>query len=416
MAPRALHRTLCRLIQGGLGAAIILIWPPVLGGLANKTKPRATAEKLTPTPSGDGDAPRQIVPRAPILFDQESEEAVCIRRLVRSPVVGPRNVPYCCHLLRLYGLGPTPGLHFASGREALGALTDVTTSERYFGEPAFFPTRSGIRYRPPEHSLRVGSENHRDICLATFAEAGLPLSTEFSTPNETFHLRDLLSDSLANFHLKQDELAWTAVAYGLYLSPGRRWTNRFGETFGWDELTDALLAAPFARSSCGGTHLLYALILVRRLERVPCSLSAAVTTRLEVRLKGAIQSACALQASDGSWSMDWWARAGGLPAGYRPLADRSDFNRLLITGHLLECLTLAPPHLQPPADVYRRAARWLCHVLQDERWNSDQAMCPRTHAICAVRSLLTEREKLASYRLPKFGPTDAAGDGRPLPR
>jgi hypothetical protein len=379
-------------------------------GLAGWFRPQATAGGI-PADDPDGDAPRRVGPLAPALFGPDSDEAVCVQRALHSPKPGSRNLPYCCHLVRLYGSGPIPGPHFASGREVLAALTDLASSERYFGEPAFFPTRSGIRYRPLYGATALGAENHRDICLATFAEAGLPLSTEFTTPTATFHLRDLLRDSVQNFHLQQKELPWTAVAYALYPGVGTRWTNRFGETFGWDELTEAMLATPFERSSCGGAHLLYALTLIRRVEATDRLLSAPVRARLDGWLKARVASACARQEADGHWPADWWADEAGTPAAPgRRFAD-SAFDRLVFTGHLLECLTLAPPELQPPADVYRRAARWLCRALQDDRIDGEGVICPRTHAIGAVRNLTESNRDPAARRPP--GPADGAGDGRP---
>jgi hypothetical protein len=358
-------------------------------GLTKWSRTKATAEE-TLSNNLDADAPRHVGPLAPVLFGKDSDEAVCIQRLLRSPQPGPRNLPYYLHLLRLYGWGSMPGPHFTSGRDVLAALTDLATSERYFGEPAFFPTRGGIRYRPVVIASGNGAENHRDVCLATFAEAGLPLSAEFTTPKETFHLRDLLRDSVENFHLQQKELPWTAIAYALYRHPGSRWTNKFGETFGWDDLTEKLLAAPFERGSCGGTHLLYALTVIRRVEGPDRSLSAAIRTRLDERLKAVIGFASARQAADGHWSADWWTEASSKPAGDNRKINDSTFTWQLITGHLLECLTLAPPELQPPADVYRRAARWLCRVLPDDRIDNKVSICPRTHAVCAVRNLVEE--------------------------
>ncbi|HTU94144.1 MAG TPA: hypothetical protein VMF69_28960 [Gemmataceae bacterium] len=377
-------------------------------GLANRFRPKAIAVE-TISNSPDEDAPRRIAPLAPVLFRKDSDEAASIQRVLRSPQPGPRNLPYCLHLIRLYGWGSIPGPHFTNGREVLAALTDLASSERYFGEPAFFQTRSGIRYRTLDVATASGAENHRDVCLATFAEAGLPLSTEFTTPKETFHLRDLLRDSVQNFHLQQKELPWTAIAYALYPSVGSRWTNRFGESFGWDELTEALLTAPFERNSCGGTHLLYALMLIRRTDR---PLSTSVRAKLEERLKAAITSAIARQAADGHWPADWWADAPSKPVGDNRKIDDSNFTRLLITGHLLECLTFAPPGLQTPPEVYRRAARWLCRVLPDDRIDSKVSICPRTHAVCAVRNLVEANRNEVANRLP--GPENVAGDVRLL--
>lgn len=356
-------------------------------GLAKRSHPNAPAE-ATVSNAADEDVPRRVASLAPVLFDKDSDEAVCIQRLLRSPQLGPRNLPHCLHLVRLYGWGPIPGPHFTSGREVLAALTDLATSERYFGEPAFFQTRSGIRYRTAEVASADGVENHRDVCLATFAEAGLPLSTEFTTPKKTFHLRDLLSDSVQNFHLQQKELPWTAIAYALYPNVGSRWTNRFGESFGWDDLTESLLATPFERSSCGGVHLLYALTIIWRIDGSQCSLSAPLRAKLEERLKAIIGSACSRQAADGHWSLDWCAEWVSKAVRSNRHIEDSPSTRLLITGHLLECLTFAPPELQPSADVYRRAARWLCRVLQDDKMNEKKPICPRTHAISGVRNLI----------------------------
>jgi hypothetical protein len=379
-APRLRFFVLLLTLASGVAVAVGF-------GLTKWSRTKATAAEAASN-NLDGDAPRRVGSLAPVLFGNDTDEAVCVQRLLRSPQPGPRNLPYCCHLLRLYGWGSMPGPHFTSGREVLAALTDLSASERYFGEPAFFQTRSGIRYRTLDVASANGAENHRDICLATFAEAGLPLSTEFTTPKETFHLRDLLRDSVQNFHLQQKELPWTAIAYALYPSVGSRWTNRFGESFGWDDLTEALLAAPLERGSCGGTHLLYALTIIRRVEETDRLLSTSVRAKLDERLKALIASACVRQAADGHWPMDWWADMVSKPGVPKQRVDESLFDRLLITGHLLECLTLSPPEFQPPVEMYRRAARWLCRALQDDRMDSKVSICPRTHAICAVRSLV----------------------------
>jgi hypothetical protein len=366
-------------------------------GLAGWSRTESSSEGVISDPM-DEDRVRRVGPTVPALFKKDSFEAMVVQRMLRSPLSGLLNLPYCCHLLRLHGLGPMPGPHFLCGHDVLAALTDLDVSVKRFGEPVFFPTRSGIRFRALENASAMGAENHRDICLATFAEAGLPLSTEFTTPTEKFHLVDLLGDSVQNFHLRQDELPWTAVAYALYSSPGPRWTNRFGETFEWDELTEALLAAPFRRSSCCGTHLLYALTIIRRVEGMGRPLSLSVRARVDEWLKVAIASACARQAADGYWLADWWADAASHPADPNRRVDDSTSTRLLITGHLLECFTLAPPEFQPPADVYRRAARWVCRVLDDDRIASEESYCPRTHAVCAVRNLVeSERNKAIGW-------------------
>src|SRR5207302_3298465 len=97
-------------------------------------------------------------------------------------------------------------------------------------------------------------ELHRDQTLAAFAELGLPLSFTLQGDGGTGTLRDVLDDSLANFHLGQKELAWTALAYALYLPPVKSWINRYGERFGFDQLVSEMLDRPLDAESCGGTH------------------------------------------------------------------------------------------------------------------------------------------------------------------
>lgn len=112
-------------------------------------------------------------------------------------------------------------------------------------------TRTGIRSNPLCVALG-GTEKHRDQLLASVAEVGLPLSLPVQIDGETFALRELLRDSIANFHLQQEEIPWTAIAYTLYLPPQRAWVNKLGERTTFDELAEAVIAVPPHKSSCGG--------------------------------------------------------------------------------------------------------------------------------------------------------------------
>jgi hypothetical protein len=317
---------------------------------------------------------------------------------MQQPLNLAPTVSSCCHLLRIYGLETFRHARFTSGREVIGVLTDQKSSEAFFGKPIFVQSRSGIRYRDAAIENMPTGENHRDICLATFAELGLPVSTPLTAVNGSYSLRDLLRDSVENFHLQQEELPWTAVAYALYFDSGVRWTNRFKESFGWDELTEALLATPFERGSCGGTHILYALCIIRRVDGTDALLSGSVRARLDEYLKTAIEAAVARQAGNGHWPMAWSAE---LPtsslAPNKSLGD-SALGRLVVTGHLLECLTLVPPDLEPPERVFRQAARWLCQALDDPQVLRETHFCPLTHALCAVRTLVDANRMSGAQR------------------
>jgi hypothetical protein len=52
---------------------------------------------------------------------------------------------------------------------------------------------------------------------------------------------------------------------------------------------------------------------------------------------------------------------------------------------------MLPVEFQPSADVYYRAARWLCAALGEKfPVKSEDDFCPCVHAVCAVRSLVGE--------------------------
>jgi hypothetical protein len=368
----------------------LLLWAvwhvSLMGGFPNKARERDAVKSEIAVPL-------RIQPLARPLFSRESPEAVCIRRMLQEPPSGPFNISYCCHLLRLYGLEAFRHPRFASGRDVLNTLTDQTLSKTFFGEPIFFQTRSGIRYRDPAIQKIVNGENHRDICVASFAELSLPLSTPMTMADgAAFSLADLLRDSVENFDIKQSELAWTAVAYALYLPPQRGWTNRYGESFTFDDLANALMQTPLHKASCGGTHLLYALTVLWRADASVACLSESVREALARYLQQQTTVAVRSQAKEGYWTVGWYAIAEEESEVQRiPLPDTPS-RRLLATGHLLEWLEMLPVEFQPAPDVYRRAASWLCTLLgrtfERSSIKDPDDFCPCVHAICAVRRLI----------------------------
>ena len=337
------------------------------------------------------EAPLQVRPLARPLFGRDSAEAVCVSRVLQDPRPEPLNVSSCCHLLRLYGLGAFRHPRFASGREVVAVLTDHGLSKPLFGEPIFFKTRSGIRYRDLGIQKVYTGENHRDFCLATFADLGLPLTTPMTAVDGSYSLRDLLRDAVENFNIKQDELAWTAIAYALYLTPQRAWTNRYGESFTFDDVANALMRAPLHKASCGGAHLLYAMTVLWRADLSSACLSESVREALAQHLQQQMTLAVSVQAREGYWSLDWHATATEASKARRIRPPDNLSARLLATGHLLEWLELLPVEFQPAPDVYRRAARWLCAALGEKFPLTKPAdFCPCVHAVCAVRTLIGE--------------------------
>jgi hypothetical protein len=203
-------------------------------------------------------------------------------------------------------------------------------------------------------------------------------------------LWDVLRDSIANFHTHQKELEWTALAYALYLPPVREWTNRFGERATFDDLVEELLARELRTSSCCGTHVVYTLTILARVDQQIPVLGATARQRLWQRLRDVIQVVRASQAADGGWSADWYRRLTPQleppPVNARP--DQPNI-RLTATGHLAEWLLYVPEELDVPQSSVLRAGRWLYDMVRDPppAVIANQ-FCPYSHAVCVLRHLV----------------------------
>lgn len=252
-----------------------------------------------------------------------------------------------------------------------------------FDKPIFTRTRDGIRVVVDRRS--AVAESHRDQCLCTFAELGMPLSTIVIADGATHCIRDLLADSIARFDLSQRELAWTAIVYGLYLSPTKSWKNRFGDSYTFDDLAGRLLEKDVGEGSCAGTHTLFALAILRRLDDeyqlLPQSRDA-VTSHLSICVAEAVR----MQEPDGSWNPNW-APTLRRPAASGTWSDRdTTLNRLLVTSHLAEWLLYLPAELRPSSHVIRKAGSWLLSQLRtasaDERIHN---FCAFSHAKIVIR-------------------------------
>lgn len=329
--------------------------------------------------------PLRIEPRNRALLSPDSDEAVAVARMLREPRSEPLNVSTCCHFLRLYGLGAFSHARFKTGQDVVDTLTNQERSKEVLGELMFFPTRSGIRYREIAIQKISTGENHRDFCLANFAELGLPLSTPMTVADGTYSLHDLLRDSVENFTTDQTELGWTAIAYALYMHESIGWTNRYGESFRFDDLARKLIQSPLSRASCAGAHLLYAMTILARADSTGRFLSDAARDELLGHLRMLSRQAVASQRPEGFWQLNWYDPKSTLR---RPEFDDLT-SRLLATGHLVEWLQLLPDEFQPPDDCYVRAARWLGAGIREKTPIVKPGdFCPCVHAVCSVRKLL----------------------------
>lgn len=203
--------------------------------------------------------------------------------------------------------------------------------------------------------------------------------------DQAFSVRDLLKDSVATFDLKEPEIAWTAIAYELYLRGQPGWQNREGRCYTFDDLARELMSRPLEQASCGGAHLLMAMTFLLRSDSLFPVLTPPVRDSLIERLRTLVATAIKSQSSDGSWTVGWQSDTM-----VRPSYLTTSFYRLLVTGHLLEWAEYLPSELQPERRFYRRAANALCVMIHElsSRGIQPGQICPWTHAVNAVNNLV----------------------------
>lgn len=335
------------------------------------------------------DVPVAVPPIAEAIWSDSSPEAATLRSLIEQPIIASYDLGTLVHALRIFGLGPTNDPQLKSGADIVQALTQSNSLvETEQSTPILFQTRYGVRYWLPTRGSAefVNGESHRDIVLATLGESRLPLTTPLIAGTTQHELRDVLSDSIAHFHLDQDELEWTAIAYAIYLGPRGHWHNRDGQRYDFNDVTRELLSRPTVEASCGGTHLLYALSIIARVNEQHKILADQVAVLVHDHLSTFVARALGAQSPDGSWDLGW--NLDQPP----PAFLRTSLTKLHMTGHVLEWLQYVPQQHQPHPEVFERGAKALLDALQavSQRPIEPGMFCPWTHAFCAVRNLVED--------------------------
>jgi len=106
-------------------------------------------------------------------------------------------------------------------------------------------------------------------------------------------------------------------------------------------------------------------------------------------LREKVTAAIESQHQEGYWAADWYNPVTNKEPKTKGVFLRDGpYERVLVTGHVLEWLELLPLELQASIHVHRRAGRWLC-AMEGEISRLEDC-CPYAHAVIAV-SRLTDR-------------------------
>jgi hypothetical protein len=393
--------------------AILNTHPPAPGRTPLRTdgEPAATFMVL--------DEPRRIdpVPVPGIITRQELDRVLTVVRPSFSPRRMVNKVPLSLilHSLRLWGQEvefPTDpeGLE---PRWTLGSRRMIAT---LLDNQEFLKTSrvmsAGLLARSP-HGIQVLStananfgaldtSTHFGKLLQVMAEIGMPSRQPVRTGDGyVATLREVAQDEAARV-VAGSELDFVVCGLSRYARDGRAWKNRFGQRRSLDGLTQELLDRPTGVGSCGGVHQLHALTILLRVDAQRPILSAPVRDRIRARLAEVSRVLAYSQRADGSWPWEWPKLVkGGKPQEVPNPYRREVVVDLVVVGHHLEWMALAPPELRPPAETISMAARFLvrswpqCAAAVEMDWH---VFNPLTHAARALW-LLSGETNIRTYAL-----------------
>ena len=173
------------------------------------------------------------------------------------------------------------------------------------------------------------------------------------------------------------------MALALYRPHVAEWATKYGRKVSWAAITDELLdrwqRRNTAKHACLGTHTLYVLAVMARVNAVTSLWSNRQRARVNLCLREAAGLLAATQRPDGHWDASW-SDPDALPADSAPATE------LLVTGHHLEWLAFRPEDRRPPADVIGAAGRFVVDSLSPRTAEEiRKAICPASHGVRAYR-------------------------------
>ncbi len=290
-------------------------------------------------------------------FVSDAELAAVLERVVPRFQHRRTKPNFVEHAVRMWGVkAKFDDPQAMSGRELSEFLTDHARYAASWGStaaPLVEDRKTGLAIRWGTES---GASVHHDHWLASLTEGGVHRDTPVYGPaRRGTTINDVLQESLCDFRLDERETEWTAMAFGLWLPPYREWTGSEGRRYSFDLLAQRLMRGQKQLGVCSGTHRVYSLMLLIRLDDEFDILSDASRAESYGYLERVRDLITASQWEDGRWPSNW---PDGAKAASQPI-DEELFKQVIATGHHLEWLAIAPRELHPPDNQIRKAARWI---------------------------------------------------------
>jgi len=221
--------------------------------------------------------------------------------------------------------------------------------------------------RPEGVAIRWGKETgasvHHDHWLASLTEAGVGLHEPVFTPSrQDMTIYNVLQEALRDFRVDEVETEWSALAFGLWLPPTKSWQSNNGRELSFDILAQRLMRGDKKLGVCSGTHRVYSLMVLIRLDDEYHILSPEIRTAAYSHLERVRDLISESQFPDGHWASNW---ADGKVSVEKPISDEA-FKHVIATGHHLEWLAIAPTDLHPPREVILKAADWVIRTTTEQ--------------------------------------------------
>ncbi len=317
------------------------------------------------------DVPRTEPLRINPLYDRpdlvSDEDLAAVLRQVqprfRRKEMSPNFVE---HALRVWGIKATfQDPEAISGAEMAEFLTDNRRFVESWGadaSPLLIDRPDGLAVR---WNKEPGGSVHHDHWLASLTEAGIPLTYEVFGPSlrRGLTIRNVLEESLRDFRLDEREAEWTAMAFGLWIAPETKsWTGGDGRHYSFDLIASRLMRGEKQLGVCVGTHRVYSLAVLLRLDDEYMILSEETRKQVVAHL-GAVRDAITLsQLPDGHWPSNW---PDGEEAARKPI-DEPLYKQVIATGHHLEWMAIAPKELHVSEEHLRKAFAWVIRTTKDQ--------------------------------------------------
>ena len=235
-------------------------------------------------------------------------------------------------------------------------------------------------------------EGHINQFVAILSMSGVPLETQFNTPQGPVSMRDMLTYAKMTVNEK-DEVTWTLWALSRYLPPDAEWTNAKGEKWSIERLVKIETAKSLQGAPCGGTHGLFALAHARNVYLRSGKPLVGVWQEAEFKIRRYIQTARMQQNSNGTLSSNY----------FRGREYKQNFDkRMASSGHLLEFLMMALPSQELNAPWVRRAIEATANDLMANR-NTEVFCSPLYHATSAL-SVYLDRITTAAPNIAQGAP------------